>query len=116
MGSVENVDLIRISGGVGDNDAGAVRGNREHNDMAAAALPDPNLLLGPSSKGKSFDLRHLDFINRDLTDFTRVRGKADVTDHCVEVVATHNYIDHLMQFGSASMIPLGLGVLVFARD
>jgi hypothetical protein len=32
------------------------------------------------------------------------------------VVAAHNYIDHLMQFGSASMIPLGLGVLVFARD
>jgi hypothetical protein len=38
-----------------------------------------------------------------------------VTDHCAEVVAAHNDIDHLMQFGRASMIPLGLRVLLFAR-
>lgn len=43
------------------------------------------------------------------------RGKADVTDHRAEVVPAHNDIDHLMQFGRASMIRLGLRVLVFAR-
>ena len=41
--------------------------------------------------------------------------EADVADHCAEVIAAHNDIDHLMQFGRASMIPLGLRVLVFAR-
>jgi hypothetical protein len=29
---------------------------------------------------------------------------------CAEVIAAHNDIEHLMQFGRASMIPLGLGV------
>jgi hypothetical protein len=82
--------------------------------MAAAALPDPYLLLGTPSKGKSFDLRYLDLINPYLTDCTRIRGKADVTDHRAEMIAAHHDVDHLMQFGRTSMIPLGLRVLVFA--
>jgi hypothetical protein len=38
-----------------------------------------------------------------------------VADHGAEVIVAHNDIDHLMQFGRASMIPLGRRVLVFAR-
>jgi hypothetical protein len=83
--------------------------------MAAAALPDLYLLLGTPSKRKSFDVRYIDFTNPNLTDCTRIRGKADVTDHRAEMIAGHHDIDHLMQFGRASMIRLGLGVLVFVR-
>jgi hypothetical protein len=32
-----------------------------------------------------------------------------------EVIAAHNDINHLIQFGRASMIPVELSVLVFAR-
>jgi hypothetical protein len=56
----------------------------------------PNLLLGPSFKGKSFDLCYLDLINRNPTDCAPVRREADVADHCAEVIAAHNDIDHLM--------------------
>jgi hypothetical protein len=35
--------------------------------------------------------------------------------HCADEVATHNDIDHLIQFGRASMIPLGFRVLIFGR-
>jgi hypothetical protein len=61
--------------------------------------------IGGQRRQKSFDLRYLDFISRNLTDCA---GEADVADHCAEVIAGHNDIDHLMQ-------SLGLRALVFAR-
>jgi hypothetical protein len=53
----------------------------------------------------------LQFVANCASIITHTLQLAQDHDHCAEVIAAHNDIDH----GRASMIPLGLRVLVFAR-